>query len=889
MDGDYDDDDFWETGISRPLKRSDSHVSAGNIYGKLDGSGDVDVGTVDGGTGPGGGGGSGVGSIGGDTSGGGIVMELTAATGSEQPGASAFQRKAKLRKSVMFSDDTWPIMSPTGRHSPGKHSGEEEEDGVDTEMAASGWAAVTTTTTSMTAVTHSSVGLSGTGRKKREIMTGKAARVSSDFDGGSRSGGGGGGASNSGTSGTSIFGSSSCDSNHSISRSNSSCSSSSSGSSNYSSSSSSSSSSSTCRCSNGSSDSGGGGKGVDDDNNNDDDDNHSDVDVEGGGDDDGSDSDGRDMILELQRLHQQQHSPRRKKTTSKQEEEEDEEGAAKSSRSNNSSRSSRQMRRRHSSQSGRQKLEETLTVDSLLEGHYGQLVKLCLEEIKVDDEASRRHIHARQMEQLYSTYIAVGNKQLALTPVALYPHGWPRYVTRRLFYPPPSSATPSMVQWECSRRGESGSSTTAFSTACSMSLGENEIRHERRNQRLLNGTRRVQNNRKLFRAKTTVGPQKSSVNPSSSRGIFDQHENIPTAPPPTAAATKPTSSAMSKKKLSGSSSTSSSGRGSFVRQKLPLQTASEENAANQTCRSVDNSFRPNDSNPHILKWLQKKDKDFWQQKREMKVRKKLETENRKLDAAFKADRQLHSSAAFEEWMHHKAKGKKFLSASSTAKSSIDVSQEPKQSPKPTYGFPFMSKEQHEGEGDDDAGVQEQTLSAPQKGSGFVKAGKSLLHEENLEVNFLRMTNLQNWQTKNPVSNFTSSQAETGTDVPLDNPESSTRFADCGVDQNKEELEIASKTEKHNVWQMKRLVSEHKKSSLIFQQPDEDNGRNQGKEQSFYGKPESQSSSPPTPLPLVMKKSTTRPKTAHGRRSRCSAATSRDKCLVSPQLMPLPSL
>ncbi|XP_036368368.1 uncharacterized protein LOC118767617 [Octopus sinensis] len=148
-----------------------------------------------------------------------------------------------------------------------------------------------------------------------------------------------------------------------------------------------------------------------------------------------------------------------------------------------------------------------------------------------------------------------------------------------------------------------------------------------------------------------------------------------------------------------------------------------------------------------------------------------------------------------------------------------------------------------------------------------------------------MTNLQNWQTKNPVSNFTSSQAETGTDVPLDNPESSTRFADCGVDQNKEELEIASKTEK----QMKRLVSEHKKSSLIFQQPDEDNGRNQGKEQSFYGKPESQSSSPPTPLPLVMKKSTTRPKTAHGRRSRCSAATSRDKCLVSPQLMPLPSL
>ncbi|XP_036368367.1 uncharacterized protein LOC118767616 [Octopus sinensis] len=183
---------------------------------------------------------------------------------------------------------------------------------------------------------------------------------------------------------------------------------------------------------------------------------------------------------------------------------------------------------------------------------------------------------------------------------------------------------------------------------------------------------------------------------------------------------------MSKKKLSGSSSTSSSGRGNFVRQKkLPLQIASEENAANQTCHSVDNSFRPNDSNPHILKWLQKKDKDLWQQEREMKVRKKLETENRKLDAAFKADRQLCSSAAFEEWMHHKAKGK----------SSIDVSQEPKQSPKPTYGFPFMSKEQHEGEGDDDAGVQEQTLSAPQKGSGFVKAGKSLLHEENLEVNF----------------------------------------------------------------------------------------------------------------------------------------------------------
>ncbi|CAI9731117.1 Hypothetical predicted protein [Octopus vulgaris] len=231
-------------------------------------------------------------------------------------------------------------------------------------------------------------------------------------------------------------------------------------------------------------------------------------------------------------------------------------------------------------------------------------------------------------------------------------------------------------------------SMTAVTHSSVVSLGENEIRHERRNQRLLNGTRRVQNNRKLFRAKTTVSSKKSSVNPSftssSSKGIFDQHENIPTAPPPTAAATKPTSSAMSKKKLSGSSSTSSSGRGSFVRQKkLPLQTASEENAANQTCRSVDNSFRPNDSNPHILKWLQKKDKDFWQQKREMKDDKPSELAN-----------------------------------------------------------------------------------------------------------------------KNPVSNFTSSQAETGTDVPLDNPGSSTRFADCGVDQNKEELEIASKTEKHNVWQMR---------------------------------------------------------------------------------------
>eukprot|EP00106_Octopus_bimaculoides_P021023 XP_014788465.1 PREDICTED: uncharacterized protein LOC106882336 [Octopus bimaculoides] len=591
------------------------------------------------------------------------------------------------------------------------------------------------------------------------------------------------------------------------------------------------------------------------------------------------------MILELQRLHRQQHLPRRKKTSSKQEEEEeeeegeveDEEGTTKSSRSNNSSSSSRRMRRRrHSSQSGRQQLEVKLTVDSLLEDHYGQLVKLCLEEIKVDNEASRRHIHARQMEQLYSTYIAVGNRQLALTPVALYPHGWPQYVTRRLFYPPPSSATPSMVQWERSRRGDSGSSIAAFSTTCSRSLGENEIRHERMNQRLLNGTRRVQNNRKLFRAKTTVSPKKSSANPfftsSSSKGIFDRQENIPKAPPPTAAATMPTPSAMCKKKPSGSSSTSSSGGGSFVHQKkFPLQTASEENAANQTCRNVDNCFRPNNSNPHILKWLQKKDKDLWQQKREMKVRKKLETENRKLDAAFKADRQLRSSAAFEEWMHCKAK----------EKSSIDLSQEPKQSPKPTCGFPFMSKEQHECEGDDDVGVQEQKLSASQKSSGFVKAGRSLLDEteEFVNENLLRRTNLQNWQRKNPVSNFTSSQAGIGTDVPLDKPESSTRFADCGVDKKKEELEIASKTEKHDV----------KKSSLMFQRPDEDNERNQGKEQSFYGKSESQSSSPPTPLPLVTKKSTSRPKTAHGRRSRCSAATNRDKCLVSPQPMPLPSL
>lgn len=430
-------------------------------------------------------------------------------------------------------------------------------------------------------------------------------------------------------------------------------------------------------------------------------------------------------------------------------------------------------------------------------------------------------------------------------------------------------------------------------------------------QRLPNGTRRAQNNRRIFRAKTAVSPQMSSVNPfftsSSSKGIFDRQENIPTAaPPPTAATAPPTAAAAttmrkpsgkSKKKPPVSSSASSSCTGSFVRQKkLPLQTASEENAANQTHCSVDNCFRSNDSNPHILKWLQKKEKDLWQQKRVMKVRKKLESENRKLDAAFKADRQLRSSAAFEEWMHHKAKGKKFLFASSTEKSSVDLSWDPKQSPKPICGFPFMSKEQHECKGDDDVGAQEQNLSASQKRPGFSKAGRSVLDEteevmnENLEVNFLRMTNLHNWHTRNPVSTFISSQAKTYTESSLDNPETSTRLADCGIDQNKKELEIFSKNEKHNTRQMKRLVSGHKTSNSVFQQPDEDNTRNQDKEQSFYGKPaSSQSSSPPTPLTEVTRKSTIRPKTAHGHRSRRSAATNRDKHLVSPEPMPFPSL